>query len=79
MKTDGFVRVLWWKLVLIINLIDGKSMHEKDKHGKSTGSIAPYYHFVGDFFVCVLPLESCPDGVQAGQQMCFPSQNRYLV
>lgn len=32
MKTDGFVRVLWWKLVLIINLIDGKSMHEKDKH-----------------------------------------------
>ncbi|XP_052893274.1 nephrin-like [Anopheles moucheti] len=32
MKIDGFVRVAWWKLVLIINLIDGKSMHEKDKH-----------------------------------------------
>ncbi|XP_053677055.1 nephrin-like [Anopheles nili] len=32
MKAEGFVRALWWNLVLIINLIDGKSMHEKDKH-----------------------------------------------
>ncbi|XP_058123571.1 nephrin-like [Anopheles ziemanni] len=33
MRLDGFVNaVLCWKLVIIINAIDGKSMHEKDKH-----------------------------------------------
>ncbi|XP_065089794.1 hemicentin-1-like [Ochlerotatus camptorhynchus] len=32
MKFNGFVNVLCCKLVLIINLADGKLMHEKDKH-----------------------------------------------
>uniref|UniRef100_A0AAG5DBX0 Ig-like domain-containing protein n=1 Tax=Anopheles atroparvus TaxID=41427 RepID=A0AAG5DBX0_ANOAO len=33
MRLDGFVNVvLCWELMLIITAIDGKSMHEKDKH-----------------------------------------------
>lgn len=34
MKFNGFLNVLCCKLMLIINLADGKLTHEKDKHGK---------------------------------------------
>lgn len=34
MKLNGFISVLFYKLVLIINLINGKLSNEKDKHGK---------------------------------------------
>lgn len=36
MKFNEYLSVLVYKLVLVINLINGKILNERDKNGKST-------------------------------------------
>lgn len=53
MKFNEYLSVLVYKLVLVINLINGKILNERDKNGKSTlyvpdcgGNIACCMQFV---------------------------------